>query len=91
MVAESEGQTRKSQNCRQPGSSPRPQPGKDQKRRKWLDGVEDPTVTPSFRIKLKLFHANFPDAQFRIVGTNKKYLSLKRKSASREGCHLQSA
>jgi hypothetical protein len=48
---------------------------------KWIveDVKSDPTVTPSFRIKLKLFHANFPSAEFRIIGLNKKYPSVKRK------------
>ena len=42
---------------------------------KWIveEVKSDPTITPTFRIKLKLFRANFPSAEFRIVGTNKKY------------------
>jgi len=43
------------------------------------DVKSDPTVTPTFRIKLKLFHANYPSAHFRIIGLNKKYPSLRRK------------
>ena len=42
---------------------------------KWIveDVKSEPTITPSFRIKLKLFHANYPSAEFRIIGLNKKY------------------
>jgi Protein of unknown function (DUF1064) len=32
---------------------------------------------PAFRIKLKLFHANFPNAEFRIIGAKAK--SMRRK------------
>lgn len=47
----------------------------------WIieDVKSEATITPSFRIKMKLFHANFPSAQFRIVGLNKKYPSVRRK------------
>jgi hypothetical protein len=42
---------------------------------KWIveDVKSEPTIAPSFRIKLKLFHANYPSAEFRIVGLNRKY------------------
>ncbi len=42
---------------------------------KWIvaDVKSEATITPSFRIKLKLFHANYPSAEFRIVGLNRKY------------------
>lgn len=50
----------------------------------WIveDVKSDPTITPSFRIKLKLFHANFPSALFRIHGIKKPYKSLKSKVKS---------
>jgi hypothetical protein len=48
---------------------------------KWV--VEDvkgeaTAMLPSFRIKLKLFKANFPSAEFRIIGLNKRYPSRRR-------------
>jgi hypothetical protein len=46
---------------------------------KWI--VEE---MPTFRLKLALFRANFPSAQFRIVGMNKRYLGRRaRKKALR--------
>jgi hypothetical protein len=43
---------------------------------KWIveDVKSEPTITPSFRIKLKLFHANYPSAEFRIIGLNRSTL-----------------
>ena len=51
----------------------------------WIveDVKSEPTITPSFRIKLKLFHANYQSAEFRIIGPNKKYPNrrkIKRRS-----------
>lgn len=48
---------------------------------KWI--VEDvkgdaTAMLPTFRIKLRLFHASFPSAEFRIVGLNKKYPGRRR-------------
>jgi len=55
--------------------------------RRWVvEDVKSPATEalPTFRLKLKLFRANFPSVDFRVIGLNKKYPThVRRKPIAR--------